>query len=70
MQDVHRVPEQDLGLEVAVTHDVGRVIAGDWTGDVKMWNAADGLLVGPLAANPPTLEMTAQAATAREFLRG
>ena len=55
----------DLGLEVAVTHDVGRVIAGDWTGDVKMWNAADGLLVGPLAANPPTLEMTAQAATAR-----
>jgi hypothetical protein len=58
----------DIGLEVAVTHDAGRVIAGDWTGEVRMWNAADGTLVAALPANPPTLEMsvtaTAEQATA------
>jgi hypothetical protein len=45
----------DLGLRVAVTHDAGRVIAGDWTGQVKVWNTADGKPLGNLLANPPTV---------------
>lgn len=42
----------DLGLKVAVTHDNARVIAGDWSGVVKSWTAADAKLVAALDANP------------------
>ncbi len=54
----------DLATDVAITHDGARVIAGDWLGEVRLSQAADGALVGPLAANPPTLEMLVQAHTA------
>ncbi|HEY2911139.1 MAG TPA: c-type cytochrome domain-containing protein, partial [Gemmataceae bacterium] len=42
----------DLGLRVAVTHDNARVVAGDWSGTVKAWNAADAKVVALLDANP------------------
>jgi hypothetical protein len=45
----------DVGLRVVFTHDAGRVIAGDWTGSIKVWNTADGKPLGALAANPPTV---------------
>lgn len=47
----------DLAMEAAVTHDSGRVIAGDWIGEVRVWNAADGAQVALLPPNPPTLQM-------------
>ncbi len=47
----------DLALEVAITHDSGRVIAGDWLGEVRVWNVADGAQVANLLSNPPTLQM-------------
>lgn len=43
-------------LEATFTHDGGRVVAGDWSGEVRMWNAADGALVANLPANPPPPE--------------
>lgn len=43
----------DLGLRVAVTHDNAKVIAGDWSGVVKAWTAADAKAVAVLDANPP-----------------
>lgn len=43
----------DLGLRVAVTHDNGKVIAGDWSGQVKSWTVADAKLQATLDANPP-----------------
>ena len=43
----------DLGLKVAVTHDNARVIAGDWSGVVKEWTAADAKPVAQFDANPP-----------------
>jgi hypothetical protein len=46
-------PFPDLGLRVAVTHDNAKVIAGDWSGVVKAWNAADAKTVAVLDANPP-----------------
>jgi hypothetical protein len=52
-------------LEVALTHDGNRVVAGDWSGQVAMWQAADGQLVGNLPPNPPTLAMIADAAQAK-----
>lgn len=63
-------PFGELVMKVAATHDGGRVIAGDWSGEVRLASVADGKLVTRLAANPPTLEMAlqqrqAQAAVAR-----
>jgi hypothetical protein len=42
----------DLGLKVAVTHDNARVVAGDWSGIVKAWSAADAKVTATLDANP------------------
>lgn len=42
----------DLGLQVAVTHDNTKVIAGDWSGVVKGWNAADAKPLTAFDANP------------------
>ncbi|MGL5097708.1 MAG: WD40 repeat domain-containing protein, partial [Planctomycetia bacterium] len=45
----------DLALRVTFSHDGGRVVASDWTGEIRVWNAVDGARVGNLVANPPTL---------------
>ena len=45
----------DIALRVAVSDETGRVIAGDWTGVIRVWNAEDGKALGELTANPPTL---------------
>ena len=42
----------DLGLQVAVTHDGAKVIAGDWSGVVTAWTAADAKPVATFDANP------------------
>jgi hypothetical protein len=55
----------DIALRATFTHDGGRVVGGDWTGEIRLWNAADGVLLGRLASNPPTLAMVAEAETAR-----
>jgi hypothetical protein len=54
----------DLGLRVAVTHDNAKVIAGDWSGVVKTWNAADAKVLAVLDANPPPAAERAKAAEA------
>lgn len=47
-------PFPDLGLRVAITHDGSKVIAGDWSGQVKVWTVTDGRVVAALDANPPS----------------
>ena len=42
----------DIALRSTFTHDGSRVVAGDWTGQIRVWNAADGKLLGNLLANP------------------
>lgn len=54
----------DLALQAAFTHDGARVVGGDWTGEIRLWNTADAALVAQLPMNPPTLEMVAAAAAA------
>jgi len=54
----------DLGLKVAVTHDSAKVIAGDWSGVVKQWNAADAKVIAVLDANPAPAAERAKAAEA------
>jgi len=45
----------DLGLRVAVTHENAKVVAGDWSGVVRVWNAADAKVLATLDTNPPSL---------------
>jgi hypothetical protein len=45
----------DLALEVAFCNETNRAIAGDWTGAIRVWNAADGARLGDLTPNPPKL---------------
>jgi len=54
----------DLALAVAVCDETKRVIAGDWTGIIRVWNATDGARIGELSANPVTLETRVAQATA------
>lgn len=55
----------DLGLRVAVTHENGKVIAGDWSGVVKTWSVADAKVLATLDANPlPLAERLKQAEAA------
>ena len=46
----------DLALQVSHCDETDRVIAGDWTGEIRVFNAADGTRVGELSTNPPLLE--------------
>jgi WD40 repeat protein len=46
----------DVALRATFSHDAGRVVAGDWTGELRVWNSADGKLVGKLVSNPPPVK--------------
>lgn len=46
----------DLALQATHCDETDRVVAGDWTGEIRVWNAADGTRLGNLSTNPPTLE--------------
>lgn len=43
---------KDQPLEVAITHDGKRVIAGDFAGQTEVWSTSDGKRVAQLPANP------------------
>jgi hypothetical protein len=45
----------DLATAVALTHDAARVVGGGFTGEVRVWSAADGRRLGALETNPPAL---------------
>ncbi|MFO1095584.1 MAG: c-type cytochrome domain-containing protein [Planctomycetaceae bacterium] len=47
----------DLGMEVAYDAESNRVLGGDWSGVVRVWNAADGALLGQFDTNPPTISL-------------
>ncbi|MDR3633923.1 MAG: hypothetical protein P4L84_08970 [Isosphaeraceae bacterium] len=42
----------DLALEAIFTQDETRVVGGDWSGELRVWNVADGARLANLAANP------------------
>jgi WD40 repeat protein len=45
----------DLALRAVFTHDDTNVVAGDWSGEVRLWELKEGKRVGGLAANPAPL---------------
>ena len=55
----------ELALQVAITHKDGKVIAGDWTGAVRIWNAGDAKRLAELSSNPPTIAMRVEEAQAQ-----
>jgi WD40 repeat protein len=63
LKDFPALPE--IGLKVAFTHDGKRLLAGDWSGQVRLWEAADAKEVAQLSLFPPTLAMRLEAAQAR-----
>lgn len=54
----------DISLAAAICNESSRILGGDWTGAVRLWNAADGAKVGELTPNPATLEERLAAAQA------
>lgn len=54
----------DLGLKVTYAENPGYVIAGDWAGNVRVWNAADAVEKGLLTTNPKALAVRLEEATA------
>jgi hypothetical protein len=47
----------DLALEAVMIHDDSKVIAADWSGEVRVWNAKDGRRLANLAVNPAPLSV-------------
>ena len=46
----------DLALRVSFCDETNRMIAGDWTGEIRVWKGDDGARLGTLTTNPPTLQ--------------
>ena len=53
----------DLGLEVTYCDETKRVIVGDYSGVIRVYNAADGKQIGELSVNPVTLDQRLADAT-------
>ena len=45
----------DLALRVTHCDEANCVISGDWTGEIRVWNAVDGKRLGVLNQSPPKL---------------
>jgi hypothetical protein len=45
----------DVGLATAFCDETNRLVVGDWTGELRVFNAADGSRIGSLDPNPPAL---------------
>jgi hypothetical protein len=48
-------PFPDIATRVAATFDDAVLVAGDYSGEVRLFQIADGTRLGNLSANPPTL---------------
>src|SRR5262249_30888796 len=63
-------PFGDVALRVASAHDNRTVIAGDLSGNLRVWSASDGKKLGEITTNPPTaaerLAVVQKDLTARE----
>ena len=55
----------DLALRATFCDETNRAVAGDWRGEIRVWNAVDGARAGNLTANPLTLAQRLAVASAR-----
>jgi hypothetical protein len=54
----------DLALRGAFTFDDAAVVAGDWSGEVRIWETKEGKRLGNLSANPAPIAARLEQATA------
>ena len=47
----------DLAAEAVFSQDESKVIAADWTGEVRAWEIKDGKRLANLAVNPATISV-------------
>ena len=52
----------DIGLRVAVSHDNTKVVGGDWSGAIQLWNLADAKLIAQVDTNPAPMAEQIKAA--------
>src|SRR5690606_214221 len=45
----------DITVATTFCDESNRVIAGDWTGSIRVFDAVEGTMLGSLQSNPPTL---------------
>ena len=55
----------DIVMSVAFSQDSKRVISGDYAGNIKVWNIADGVQLGSLDPNPPRIDQQIAYSTKR-----
>ena len=55
-------PCTDLGLAVSFCDETDAVIVGDWTGEIRVWKAADATRAGGLSSNPEPIAVRIAAA--------
>jgi hypothetical protein len=53
----------DLALEAVFSQDDAKVIAADWSGEIRVWDVKDGRRLTNLAVNPAPLSVRLQQAT-------
>jgi hypothetical protein len=53
----------DLAARCSICDETNRAIAGDWNGEIRVWNAVDGKRLGILSTNPPSLAERLDTAT-------
>ncbi len=58
-------PLSDIALRAVFTYNDARVATGDWLGEIRLLEIADGKLVAKLPLNPPTLAMAVEAENGR-----
>ncbi len=46
----------EIALQVTFCDETNRAIAGDWNGEIRIWDAADGKRLGTLTSNPLRLQ--------------
>lgn len=61
-------PFPDMVMSVTYCDETGTCIAGDWTGEIRQFNAKDGKLLGTLSSNPSPLAV--QLADVQKLLAG
>jgi hypothetical protein len=52
----------DVGLAASYCDETNRLLVGDWTGEIRVWSAADGGRAGQIDPNPPRINERAEAA--------
>jgi len=51
----------EIALQVTFCDETNRAIAGDWNGEIRVWDAADGKRLGTFTANPLRLQQRLEA---------